>query len=354
MTYDRNFNNTLAIWTAFGGRGSVLFTIPTLSFTRKSYSHFGYSSVGGETKIDVYDNGVAQIAAYYAKSPYMSYYNKTTKKWTKISVSWWNNGAPDILYAGNGVFIAKMVGLANIIASFDGITWYNAGYCAGAKNSMTCGAYDMNRGSGVVSFWYYKTPIYYSFDSLTQRTAWTLSGSDGESVPIFKYMTTHKGHFVGVVGGGESIARASTSSPGSWGITIAEDLRETKYMYIRSVNDVLFVLRHRYIDNKYYVSLCVLDDTANYITPTNLSFVGDLSDNRIASPQNIIWMEDWGKFAVFTEGMLYVSNDGITWEGKAQIGLTTRDLVTFGGAIHVPGEGFYINTNDGYTYYAPY
>ncbi len=354
MSYDKRFNNTLAIWAAFGGRGEIEFIIPSLSWRRVGYSHFGYSSVGGETKIDVYDNGINQIAVYYAKAPYMAYFNKTTKKWTLSNVSWWNHGAPDILYAADGVFIAKIVGLANIIASFDGITWHNAGYCTGAKNHMECGAYDMNRGSGVVSFWYYKTPIYSSFDSLTQRTAWTLRGSDGESVPIFKYLTTHKGYFVGVVGGGKSIARASSSSPGSWGTTIAEDTRETKYMYIRSVKDVLFVLKYRYKDGIYYVNLCVMNDSATGIIETNLSLVGDLTDNRIASPQNIIWMEDWGKFAVFTEEMLYVSNDGIYWEGKKQTGLTTRDLVTFGGAIYVPGDGFYLSTNDGYTYHAEY
>ncbi len=357
MSYDKRFNNTLAIWTAFGGRGEIEFTIPTLSWKKVGYSHFGYSSVGGETKIDVYDNGVAQIAVYYAKSPYMSYFNKTTKKWTKVSVTWWNHGAPEILYVGNGVFIAKMVGLANIIASFDGVTWHNAGYCAGAKNHMECGAYDMNRGSGVVSFWYEQTPIYYSFDSLTLRTEWPLSkpiDANDKSRPIFKYLTTHKGYFVGVVGGGKSIARASTSSPGSWGTTIAEDTRETKYMYIRSVNDVLFVLKYRYVNGIYYVNLCVMNDSASGIIETNLSHVGDLADNRVASPQNIIWMEDWGKFAIFNQEMLYVSNDGIYWEGKKQPGLTTRPLVTFEGAIYAPGDGFYLSTNDGYTYYAEY
>ncbi len=354
MTYDKRFNNTLAIWTAFGGRGEVGFTIPTLSWKKLSYNSFGYSNVGGERKIDVYDNGVAQIAVYYAKSPYMSYFNKTTKKWTMVSVSWWSHGAPEILYAANGVFIAKIVGLANVIASFDGITWHNAGFCAGAKNAMTCGAYDMNRGSGVLSFWYFKTPIYSSFDSLTQRTEWRLSGADGTSVPIFKYMTTHKGNFVGIVGGDKSIARASSASPGVWTTTISEDLNETGYMYIRSINDVLFVMKRRYVNGIYYVNLCVMNDSATQIIQTNLSHVGSLADNKTASPQNIIWMEDWGKFAIFNQEMLYVSNDGVYWEGQGQPGLITRDLVTFEGSIYVPGDGFYISTNDGYTYHAEY
>ena len=34
MSYDKRFNNTLAIWTAFGGRGNLLFTIPTLTWQR--------------------------------------------------------------------------------------------------------------------------------------------------------------------------------------------------------------------------------------------------------------------------------------------------------------------------------
>ena len=129
----------------------------------------------------------------------MAYFNHTTKKWTKVSVTWWNNGAPEILYAADGVFMARMAGLANIISSFDGITWYNAGYCAGGKNHIESGAYDAARGSGVVSFWYVNTPIYYSFDSLTERTEWKLVGADGSSVPFFKYLTTHKGRFVGTL-----------------------------------------------------------------------------------------------------------------------------------------------------------
>ena len=78
MSYDRNFNNTLAIWTAFGGRGSIVLPIPTLSWTKKYYNNFGYTQYGSERQINVYDNGNAQIAVYYAKTPYMSYWNKTT------------------------------------------------------------------------------------------------------------------------------------------------------------------------------------------------------------------------------------------------------------------------------------
>lgn len=159
MTYHRNFNNTLAIWTAFGGRGSIVLPIPTLNWSKKYYNDFGYTQYGSEKQIDVYDNGVAQIAVYYAKTPYMSYFNQTTKKWTVVSVPWWSYGQPYILWAGDGVFLACIVGMANIIASFDGITWYNAGYCEGAKNDMTCGAYDPSTECGVVSWWYYKSPL---------------------------------------------------------------------------------------------------------------------------------------------------------------------------------------------------
>ena len=79
MSYDRNFNNTLAIWTAFGGRGNLILPIPTLSWRRLYYDDFGYSKYGSSTQINVYDNGQAQIAVYYVKSPYMSYFNKSTK-----------------------------------------------------------------------------------------------------------------------------------------------------------------------------------------------------------------------------------------------------------------------------------
>lgn len=352
MSYHSNFNNTLAIWTAFGGRGELILPIPTLSWQKKYYNDFGYTKYGSETQINVHDNGNAQIAVYRAKTPYMSYYNKATGKWTVVNVSWWNNGAPEILWAGDGVFLAKIIGLANIIASFDGITWYNAGYCQGAQNSMTTGAYDSSIGSGVVSWWYYKSPVYYNFASLTQRVAWTLVGADGSSVPIFSYMTTHKGKFVGVVGGDRSIAAASTSSPGSWSTTIPEDLN-TYYMYIRSVHDKLFVMKYRYVSGIFHVNLCVMNDSATELMETNLSHVGNLADNKIPNPQNIIWMEDWGKYALFNESMLYVSADGLNWEGVEQPGFTTTNSDTFGGAIYVPGNGFYVKAS-GYVYYAPY
>lgn len=357
MSYDKNFNNALAIWAALGGRGELVFGIPTLSWSKMYYSDFGYTQYGGETRIDVYDNGNAQIAVYQAKTPYMSYFNHTTNQWTVVSSPYWGYGAPVILWAGGGVFLAKITGMANIIASFDGITWHNAGYCVGAHNAMTCGAYDVTNSSGIVSWWYYMSPVYYSFDSLTERTEWTLVGSDGTSVPIFKYLTTHKGLFVGVVGGDKSIATASTASPGSWTTTIPEDVNETSYMYIRSVNDVLFVMKYTYTnvggEYTYYVTLCVLNDTATVLTETNLSRVGDLADNHNPNPQNIIWMEDWGKFALFSEGMLYVSDDGLTWEGVAQPGFTVSQYDTFGGAIYVPGDGFYVKAS-GYVYHAPY
>ncbi|MEQ2464721.1 hypothetical protein [Niallia hominis] len=352
MSYHRNFNNTLAIWAAFGGRGELILPIPTLKWQRKYYHDFGYTQYGSEGQINVYDNGNAQIAVYYAKTPYMSYFNKSTGKWAVVSVPWWSYGQPEILWAGDGVFLAKIVGMANIIASFDGVTWYNAGYCQGAQNSMTTGAYDSSRGSGVVSWWYYKSPVYYSFDSLTERTAWTLVGSDGSSVPIFSYMTTHKGKFVGVVGGDRSIAVASTSSPGSWSTTIPEDLN-TYYMYVRSVHDKLFVMKYRYVSGIFHVNLCVMNDSATELTETNLSHIGDLANNNNPNPENIIWMEDWGKYALFNESMLYVSSDGLTWEGVEQPGFTTTNSDTFGGAIYVPGDGFYVKAS-GYVYYAPY
>lgn len=332
--------------------------VPSLTWQKINYSNFGYTQYGGETKINVYDNGNAQIAVYYAKTPYMSYYNKDTKKWTITDVSWWNNGKPEILYAGNGVFLAKIVGLANIIASYDGITWHNAGYCAGASNAMTTGAYEPINQSNIVSWWYYKSPVYYSFDSLTERTAWNLVGEDGTSVPIFKYLTSHKGKFVGVVGGDLSIATASSSTPGLWTTTIPEDGLKSHYMFIRSVHDKLFVMKWHSTnvggDYTYYVRLGVLSDDGTEFIETNLYHEGDLADNRIANPQNIIWMEDWQRYALFNEGMLYTSADGITWEGTAQTGLTTRSLVTFEGAIYVPGDGFYLALNDNYVYYAPY
>lgn len=358
MSYDKRFNNTLAIWSAFGGRGNLLFTIPTLTWQKVNYSHFGYTKYGSETKINVYDNGSSVIASYSAKTPYTAYWNKTTKQWTLSNVTWWNNGQPEILWAGDGVYLAKIVGLANIISSYDGITWYNAGYCSGAYNAMTCGAYDIIRKCGVVSWWYYKSPVYYNYQDLKTRVAWTLVGSDGTSVPIFKYLTAHKGNFVGVVGGDLSIARASSASPGAWVTTINEDQRETHYMFIRSVHGKLFVMKwySTYANGKYtyYVRLCVLSDDATQLIETNLSHVGDLADNRIANPQNIIWMNDWGKFALFNQGMLYVSDDGITWEGKAQPGFTTREFLTFEGAIYVPGKGFYVSCNDDYVYFAEY
>lgn len=105
MTYDRNFNNTIAIWTAFGGRGELILPIPTLNWQRKYYYDFGYSKYGTETQIKVHDNGNAQVAVYHVKTPYMSYFNQSTKKWTIVDVPWWSYGAPEVLWAGGGVFL---------------------------------------------------------------------------------------------------------------------------------------------------------------------------------------------------------------------------------------------------------
>lgn len=48
-----------------------------------------------------------------------------------------------------------------------------------------------------------------------------------------------------------------------------------------------------------------------------------------------------------------VSDEGLTWEGTEQPGVTVSENYTFGGAIYVPGDGFYIKAG-GYVYYAPY
>ncbi len=353
MSYDENFNNTLAIWTAFGGRGSLLFTNPSLTWQKRYYNDFGYAAYGSERQIRVYDNGNVQIAPYIAKTPYMSYFNKTTKQWTVVSVAWWGHGQPDILWAGDGVFLARIVGFANIIASFDGITWHNAGYCVGAQNSMTCGVYDIDTGCGIVGWWYYKTPIYYSYDSLTQRTEWPLLGADGVSVPVFWCLTNHKGLFVGIIAGDKEIAVASPLSPGVWTTTIQEDLVETSYMHLRSVHGKLFVMKWRYIDSTFHVRLCVVNDSATQLTETNLSHVGNLANNNIPSPQNIMWIEEWGRYALLKESMLYTSIDGLYWEGTHQSGFTTVQYEVFQGAIYIPGDGFYVKGN-GYVYYAPY
>lgn len=353
MAYNEKFNTPLAIWTAFGGRGRLLPSMPEIKWKKLYYPDFGYAGYGSESKINVYDNGNAQIAVYYAKTPYMSYFNKSTKKWTRVSVAWWNNGAPEVLYAANGIFLAKIVGLANIIASFDGITWHNAGFCVGAKNAMICGAYDVSRNCGIVGFWYYETPIYYSYDSLETRTEWKLVGADGKSVPYFQYLTTHKGNFIGIVGGDQSISRASSSSPASWTTTIAK--ASSYYMFIRSVNDKLFVMKYdvNRVDGEYIydVKLCVMNDSATSLTETNLSHVGNLADNRIPNPQNIVWMKEWGKFALLSKQMLHVSDDGLTWSEVEQPDLITEKLVIFEGAEYVEGSGFYVSGNGGYVYY---
>jgi hypothetical protein len=106
-------------------------------------------------------------------------------------------------------------------------------------------------------------------------------------------------------------------------------------------------------DYTYYVKLCVMNDDATQITETNLSWVGDLANNNTPNPRNIIWMEDWGKFALLKESMLCVSNDGLYWEGVEQPGFTTSQYDTFNGAIYIPGDGFYVKAS-GYVYYAPY
>lgn len=268
----------------------------SLNWQIKDYSDFGYQQYGDETQITVHDNGEAQIAVYHAETPYISYYNQETEEWEVVDSPFWEHGAPEILFARDGVFLAKVTGMANIISSYDGIEWHNAGFSRNARNAMTTGAYDVQQNVGVVSWWYNQTPIYYSSDSLTERTEWTLAtGTEESPVPIIRYLTAHKGSFVGVVGGDRSIAVADASNPEEWTTTIPEDEKVSRYMFIRSVHDKLFVMKWQYKNDSYHVSLNVLNDGATELTETNLTHVGDLANNNIPNPQNIIWMEDWDK-----------------------------------------------------------
>lgn len=330
----------------------------SLSWEKLTLEDFGYEMLGDEKQINIYDNGSAQIAVYRAKAPNVSYFDKDSGEWTMVECSWWENGEPEILYADDGVFLAKITGLANIIASHDGITWYNAGFCEGAYNAMTTAAYDAEESSGIVSWWYEKTPIYHSFDSLEEKTKWTLiEPTEEKKVPIFKYLTAHKESFVGVVGGDKSIALASSTAPDEWTTTIPEDENDTRYMFIQSVNEKLFVTKYNYRktggDYIYNVKLCMVSDDATQITETNLSWVGDLASNNISNPRNIIWMDEWNKYALFTEKMMYLSDDGIRWKGVEQPDLSVSQYDTFDGAIYIPGNGFYVKAS-GYVYFAPY
>ncbi|KAB2953716.1 hypothetical protein F9B85_03605 [Heliorestis acidaminivorans] len=355
MTYRSNFNNPLVLWTAFGGRGTLLPPKPVLQWQKKYYNDFGYSRHQSENRISVHNNGQAQICVYHARTPYMSYFNHSTKRWTVVGVSWWSHGVPEILWAGDGVFLAKITGFGNIIASFNGITWHNAGYCLNAQSEMITGAYDMNRNSGIVGWWFARSPLYYSFDSLTERTEWTLVGADGFSVPVFNSLTAHKDRFVGVVDNRREIATASSASPGTWNKTIEEDDQSIRYALIRSVHNKLFGRRYWSVGfNSHQIQLCVLNDNATEVTETNLSFVGSLDDNRAPNPENIIWMEQWGRYLLFSENRIYLSADGLEWESWEQTGFTTAADHAFRGAIYVPGNGFYITVNGGYVYFASY
>jgi hypothetical protein len=64
-------------------------------------------------------------------------------------------------------------------------------------------------------------------------------------------------------------------------------------------------------------------------------------------------MNEWKKYALFTEKMMYLSDDGIRWKGVEQPDLSVSQYDTFDGAIYIPGDGFYIKAS-GYIYFAPY
>ena len=124
-------------------------------------------------------------------------------------------------------------------------------------------------------------------------------------------------------------------------------------MFIRSINNVLFVMKYNYSNSIYDVKLCVMSDDATQITETNLSWNGNLDNNNIPNPKNIIWMPDWGKFVLFKEKSMCLSTDGLTWDHEDQPGLTTNLAHTFDGAIYVPGSGFYVK-GSGYVYFGSY
>lgn len=124
-------------------------------------------------------------------------------------------------------------------------------------------------------------------------------------------------------------------------------------MFLRSIHGKLFVIKRVYDGSVFSVDLCVLNDSATQITETNLSHVGNLANNNIPNPQNIVWMEKWQAYALFTEEMLYVSKDGLHWEGQEQPGLSVVSGDTFRGAMYAPDQGFYIAAS-GVVHFAPY
>ena len=69
MTYHRNFNNTLAIWTAFGGRGSIVLPIPTLNWSKKYYNDFGYTQYGSENRLMYMITELPKLQSIMPKPP---------------------------------------------------------------------------------------------------------------------------------------------------------------------------------------------------------------------------------------------------------------------------------------------
>ena len=69
MTYHRNFNNTLAIWTAFGGRGSIVLPIPTLNWSKKYITTSAIPSMAAKNRLMYMITELPKLQSIMPKPP---------------------------------------------------------------------------------------------------------------------------------------------------------------------------------------------------------------------------------------------------------------------------------------------
>lgn len=330
MAYDRAFNTPLIIFTAFSGE---MKRFPKLNWIRRPASDFGFAS--SNSNIYVYANGKSNIIKCGNE---IAYYNQTTKDWLTFAIAEFG-----IIYYGNGVYMGTSKDV--VYTSADGNVWRFNGVLPNLVNSVSCGASDGVRG--VISAWYVGNPVYIKEDVLTYGT-WTLAGTlwhDG--IDTYRYMTSHKGMFVGI----GSVHDVQISADGkNWIRTIEHPIEHPDYdynyfSYIRSIGEKLFLIvthgktgTYNFLDQ-----ICVMNDGAS-----SYRVIFETTEN--IELDEIQFVEKLGRYLWFDNNVIHSSVDGYSWESVPQTGFSGGKNT----AMYVPGDGFYVGVKDSYVYYAAY
>lgn len=359
MAYDRMFNNTMAIWAAFGGE-----IVPSLElgWIKLYASTFGFTGTSGSDYFSVYDNGNACIVISRGTRNHLtrSYYDKTERAWKNISFSP-GQYYKSIIAAQNGVFLcADTFNIRGYIyTSKDGKNWINTHHTS-YGNIVMCGA--TNGIGGVTSRWYVYAPVFIK-SNINTGGAWTMVGTYyKDDMLCYTNMTYHKDRYVGIApdpindGTHKGGLLISTNGGASWQRQIQFPKNQSEKIFswidVRSVHGKLFVESYGYTntdEHHYYIGL-MNDSASDYRTVLHTSDSSSSDSSVIPHLSTMIYVDSLGMYMMFAKNILYYSYDGANWKTSPQKNFNDGKST----AIYIPGDGFYVGCGSSYVYYAPY